>query len=253
MIHLFASDYDGTLYHDGKISKGNLEAIEAFRKLGHKFGIITGRSINSILDEVNEHKIPFDFISGINGGVVLDHNLKEIQIHKMNEDVVMDVLKTIDSFGVRLYGLNDGYDHITVQYHDILNKVHIESFDRIYDNGITGMYVGCHTNEDALKVYAMINTKYADDDIKSYANESYVDVATIFNSKATGVEVIMDHYDITGSAYTVGDSYNDVPMLRDFNGFLMGNGVTSLAKFASAGVVDTVQQAITLAIQDIEG
>lgn len=251
MIHLFASDYDGTLFHGGPISKNDRVAIDRFRDQGHKFGIITGRSINSILAEVNEYQIPFDFIGGVNGGVVLDHGLKEIRIHKMNEAVVMDVLKTIDSYGVRTYGINDGYEHISVKYHDILNKVAVESFERVYSNGITGMYIACHRSEDALELADVINNHYFKDDIRCFANDIYVDVATVDNSKSTGVEDIINYYGLQGSVYTVGDSYNDVPMLRDYHGFLMSNGVLALAKFAKGGVVDSVAGAIEKALEDI--
>ena len=71
MIHIFASDYDGTLYKDHIIRESDLIAIQEFRKLGHKFGIVTGRCIDSIRHEIDKYKIPVDFLIGINGGVVL--------------------------------------------------------------------------------------------------------------------------------------------------------------------------------------
>lgn len=252
MIHLFASDYDGTLFHGGPISDEDLKAIEKFRALGHKFGIITGRSINSIIDEVNEKKIPFDFLSGVNGGVVLDHRLNEIKVYKMDDSIVMDVLKFIDHFGVNNYGVNDGYDHINVKYHDIINKVHSESFERVYANGITGMYIACHSSAEALKLAEVINEAFKDHEIRCYTNEIYVDIASIYNSKSTGVLDILNHYELDGDAYTIGDSYNDVPMIRDYNGFLMSNGVPTLESYAKLGIVNSVSEALEIVMKEVE-
>ena len=70
-MKLFASDYDGTLFKNQEITAYDLEMIHAFRGAGNKFGIATGRTIDSITFELEKYKIPFDFIVGINGGVVL--------------------------------------------------------------------------------------------------------------------------------------------------------------------------------------
>lgn len=252
MIHLFASDYDGTLFKDEVVTKEDLEAIDRFRALGHKFGIITGRSINSILEEVNEKNIPFDFISGINGGAVLDHSLQEIKVHKLRADAVIDLLKVIDDFGVRLYGINDGYDHMNIDYNEIMNGEATAQIDLIFQNGITGMYIATHSHEDSIELAGIINDRFKDFEIHCFANQNYVDVCTVYNSKSTGVDDIIDYYGYTGRAFTVGDSYNDVPMLRDHYGFLMANGVHDLAKFAKGGMVTSVAEAIDKAIIEIE-
>lgn len=156
MTHIFASDYDGTLYHNKPITQEDLAAIHRFRSKGYKFGIVTGRSINSIFEE-------------------------------------------------------------------------------------------------ALELANVINERFNKNDIRCFSNNQYIDVGTINNSKTTGIDDVVNLYKYQGQIYTVGDSYNDVPMLRNFFGFLMGNGVLSLEKFAKGGIVESVAEAIDKAIIQIEG
>ncbi|WZU00813.1 HAD hydrolase family protein [Erysipelothrix sp. D19-032] len=48
---------------------------------------------------------------------------------------------------------------------------------------------------------------------------------------------------ICGSVYTIGDSYNDLPMIKAFHGFAMDNGVDAVKKHAQ-NVVATVGDAL---------
>ncbi len=251
MKHIFASDYDGTLFKDFKIREEDIKAIETFRSMGNKFGVVTGRSINSILDEVKSNNIPFDFLIGVNGGVVLNHKLEEVKVHKIKDEAIMGLLKTIDDFGVRTYGVNDGYNHTTVIYEELISGGDREEFDRIVANGISGMYIGTHSSEDSLELAQKINVDFEHLDVKCFANESYVDIGTVHNSKSTGIAHIVNHYDYLGDVFSVGDSYNDVPMLKDYHGYLMDNGVADLLKFANGGFVNTVGEAIYKAIDTI--
>lgn len=41
---ILASDYDGTLHVDEEQTLKNLAAVAEWRKKGHQFGLITGRS-----------------------------------------------------------------------------------------------------------------------------------------------------------------------------------------------------------------
>lgn len=252
MTNIFASDYDGTLFKDFIIRDEDIEAIKKFRSLGHKFGIVTGRSINSILDEVQSYNIPVDFLVGVNGGIVLDHEMKEVNAHKMDESVTEELLKCIDEYGVKSYGVNDGYYHTRVLYEDIKAGENLEDFEKVLANGISGMYIATHGPEDSIELANIINERFKENEVRCFANESYVDVGTIHNSKTTGIEDIIKNYNYTGQVFSVGDSYNDIPMLKDFNGYLMDNGVRELLKFAKCGLVSTVGEAIYKTIDKLE-
>lgn len=249
MIHLFASDYDGTLFKDHTIRESDLEAIRKFRALGHKFGIVTGRSINSIRTEIDKHDIPVDFVVGINGGVVLDHDYNELFASKMDNEVADDIVNLVHDFGVEFYGTNDGY-RVSREMGDGVNTIfetNVEPTDpeEIKKAGIAAMYIWSGSHESAQKLSATINDRFGRYGIHSYPNTSAVDVGVKDVSKSTGIEMIRNHYGYNGNVYAIGDSYNDVPMIRDFHGFLMDNGEMELEHLAKGGLSNTVGDALT--------
>ncbi|MBR7101750.1 MAG: HAD hydrolase family protein, partial [Clostridia bacterium] len=42
-MKIIATDFDGTLSYNGKISEEDKAAIKRFRDAGNKFGVVTGR------------------------------------------------------------------------------------------------------------------------------------------------------------------------------------------------------------------
>ena len=70
---ILASDFDGTIFIDGKISQRDIKAIRDFQQAGNLFAIVTGRSFAS-LDPLIEGKINPD-AQICNNGVQLDSNL----------------------------------------------------------------------------------------------------------------------------------------------------------------------------------
>ncbi len=53
-MKILASDYDGTLRTGKCVSEENVEAIRAFRAHGNAFGIVTGRSVETIRQEIEK-------------------------------------------------------------------------------------------------------------------------------------------------------------------------------------------------------
>ena len=60
-MKILASDLDGTLIIDNKISKENIEAIHRLKESGGKFVVSTGRTLNGVKKVIE---------SGINGFLV---------------------------------------------------------------------------------------------------------------------------------------------------------------------------------------
>lgn len=73
-MKVLASDYDGTLRTGEMVDTKDVEAIHAFREQGNAFGLVTGRSMESIKKEIERNGFEFDFIIANNGGVVYDAN-----------------------------------------------------------------------------------------------------------------------------------------------------------------------------------
>ena len=252
-MHIFASDYDGTLYKNEVIRPEELEAIEKFRSLGHKFGIVTGRNIDSIRHEIEKHEIPVDFLIGINGGVVMDHEGNQIQTFKIKEEIIDEIFAVIEKYDVSYFGVSDGYRNsqlIEIEPSHIHNEN--SPIETIRLAGVTGMYVGNGNVQKAQKLSDEINEKFAQYGVKSHVAGTFVDIGVHGVTKSSGIELLREHFGYYGEVFTVGDSFNDIPMLKNYNGFLMENGVRGLLEFAKMGLVDSVADAIARAIAVID-
>lgn len=64
-----ASDYDGTLAHDGRVSDETLAALERLRKSGRKAFLVTGRELPELMEVFPQFEI-FDWIVAENGALL---------------------------------------------------------------------------------------------------------------------------------------------------------------------------------------
>lgn len=57
-MKILASDYDGTLRTEELVDINDIHAIQEFRKAGNVFGLVTGRSMESIQMEIEKIRSP---------------------------------------------------------------------------------------------------------------------------------------------------------------------------------------------------
>ncbi|MCA1852180.1 MAG: HAD-IIB family hydrolase, partial [Beggiatoa sp.] len=64
-----ATDYDGTLAHDGMVSPATVEALERFCETGRKLFLVTGRELPDLM-RVFPHLDLFDRVVAENGALI---------------------------------------------------------------------------------------------------------------------------------------------------------------------------------------
>ena len=69
-MKIFASDYDGTLRLGDLVSQYDKNAIAKWQKQGNLFGLVSGRSMESMREEAVKNDLHADFYIGNNGGAV---------------------------------------------------------------------------------------------------------------------------------------------------------------------------------------
>ncbi len=77
-IICLASDYDGTLAHDGRVTDATIAALEAFRKSGRKLLLVTGRELPDLV-RVFDRLDLFDRIVAENGALLYTPAAKKEQ------------------------------------------------------------------------------------------------------------------------------------------------------------------------------
>src|SRR5215213_7490055 len=73
---LLATDYDGTLAHDGRVRPTTLAALEALRATGRKLVMVTGREMGELLAIFPEIHL-FDWIVAENGALLYEPSTRE--------------------------------------------------------------------------------------------------------------------------------------------------------------------------------
>jgi len=68
---VIATDYDGTLAHDGRVDEPTLEALRAARDRGVRLIMVTGRELQDLFNTF-DHSTLFDRIVAENGAVLYD-------------------------------------------------------------------------------------------------------------------------------------------------------------------------------------
>ena len=247
-----ASDFDGTLYHEGKgISEKTLSAIKKWQAAGHKFGLVTGRNMHLVRIGLKGYDIKLDFCVGLNGAVIFDEAEKEIFSREMPQEAVRGLwaheiasespyvmtLRGYDSFGK----WNDR-SCIDPVIHANTPEVTPEEAQALPH--ILQMCFVAASPERASQLAADISSRFAGQ-LSAEANLAFVDVCAAGNNKGTGLEHLQD---VMGwqdyPLYVIGDDLNDLSMIEKFHGFAMASGhplVLEKARGAFASVGEMLE------------
>lgn len=224
--YLVASDFDGTLFINKDITEKDINAIYNFRQQGNKFVICTGRAINSVLKELNNYKIPFDYIIGVNGVIAVDKDLKVIYHHEINLSTVNKIQDILFHHDIKDYHLSNGLDFDVIVGNSSLNDYKVDK------SRIRGYYIDVTTSENAINLTNELNEELEVLGIKAYTNGNYVAVGIKGIHKGYGVLNLVEKINFNGKVKVIGDDYNDIPMFKLFDSYGIKTGYSDAIKEA---------------------
>ena len=264
---LLACDVDGTLIqgHTQHISQEDLNAIKKFRKAGHLFALCTGRTLVWTTPLIKKFEIQTDGLILCNGSMLYKTNpnssldITKIESNSIPNKIGLEILEYF--YNLQDYTLywDDGTttyemkDRLLSQLSTIIQEnysthISIEEALQLTSDfvtiGATPMSCDIETAEQMKKT---ILEKWGDH-VDSFRNQYFVDMAPINSSKGVGVKNFQSYLSNDVDIYAVGDSFNDLPMFETVgksNAFLMANGESSLATYAS-NTVKTVAECIDI-------
>ena len=225
-MKVLASDYDGTLRTEEIVDVNDVHAIQKFREKGNLFGLVTGRSMESIQKEIANNKIEFDFIVGNNGGVIYDKDFNRLECVYMDFNKALDIISYIKTLDGVSYVINDGFhrfkfsvdkNQIDHKYGNLKDTT--EKEEEILDRGkIAQLVISLNDQMLAEEISHYINTNFKGFAV-AYVNINCVDIVPVGVSKAEGLYFIEQHLGLEhDDIYAIGDSFNDIPMLEEFHG-----------------------------------
>lgn len=241
---LFATDYDHTLFRGKDIAAEDLMAISKLREKGGKFGLVSGRAVSSLLNEVKKYNIPYDFLIGVNGGIAIDSDNEELYKYSIDMEDAYAIKAYFDEIKPSSYTLHDGYAvarKIFVKDFDLNLNLEFCEFEDIFATSAMGFFSHFEDATQAQIIAQEMNRLFLNVDAQQ--NSRFVDVTAKNIHKARGIEEMLKIKGWTDEVWVIGDAENDQSMIEQFNSFAMSDGNEKL-KVSADYVVDTVSEAI---------
>ena len=213
-MSILVSDYDGTFANGKSNIRINCAAVSEFIKKGNIFVLSSGRSYESLTRKVEEHNIPYNFLACADGNYLFDENGNLLLSSKMDREILpkVDRLRSIK-----------GYERVDYAY----ERKYSKEYDAQENIGSLAFIFKKPnvTNEfrDEFERIKQENPSY-DYSVYGYNDEEYFMIKPRSVSKASPIVYLEKKLSLPKSEiFTVGDALNDLEMIRDYNGFLIGD------------------------------
>lgn len=237
MIHLFASDLDGTLFNkQHECDEKNEEAIQAITDKGSYFSVATGRGLNMV--QLNKASNLSYYIC-LNGSVIVDPTKRLLHCEPIDKKVLSDFLDAFEDLKIEYVAWNKVYStssrEVVLQHRkNVWKDMKDDPWVERFINNITKNFVFSQTKEDILKQdICKINYHFEDEKnndridqfLKKYDNylvnapsdKGMYEITKKGIDKAFGVRRLANHLKIEEDEVAVyGDSGNDLAMLESF-------------------------------------
>lgn len=219
MKKILVSDYDGTFYINDNDIKNNINKVKEFRDKNNIFVIATGRSYYDVDKKLQEYAIKYDFLIINQGATILNNNGEVIANYSIEEEIKEKLVKDLDL-----------YDQDTM-----FACKKLDSRVSINEKQITKIHKRFETFKKAKEINDMINEKYKNK-INSYliTSNNAIEIISSETNKAKAIQILADIEQVKkDNIYTIGDSYNDIEMITDFNGCCMENAENEIKQICN--------------------
>ena len=246
-----ASDFDGTLFRNEKISAEDIAAIKSWRAAGNMFGLVTGRPFVMLVPYFKKFGLDVDFVIGDNGAIIHGSNgqiIFQSEISKKILHAMTDEPCAAKSFHFLFETADDMFCIILDERSWLLREKLRWDFPltlidsvQVIDSlpQINQLALGFTTTEEAQAVADVLNRKFGDK-IFAQRNSNSVDVTPAGVNKSAGVEKILELMNWRDAeVFVIGDEANDLPMIKKFGGYTVATAKGFVKREAKA-VFDSV-------------
>ncbi len=243
-----ASDFDGTLFREQKISASDLAAIRAWRAAGNAFGIVTGRAFAMLTPHFEEFALDVDFAVCCNGAIIFDDAGRILFESELPKKILPEILAE-PSAAQSFHFLFETADKLF--YSRVREPSWVLREGKLWDltpvdaaqidalPKINQLALGFETVETAQTATDALNRKFGDA-ILAQQNTYSVDIVPAGINKAQGVENLLALRNWRGAeVHVIGDEANDLPMIRRFGGCTVSTA-NDLVKREASAIFDSV-------------
>lgn len=240
-MNSLVSDFDGTLFFSKKSEKVRKEDINKIREFQKQnlFGVCTGRPWIGISDLKN-YDIFCDFYILTSGALILDKNQKVLFEKNISKSILKSLIEETEGYPRAIQSKTKLYTLYKKGAYPMEQTV-IQSLDEM-DEEATGFSVAAKSEQEARQFCHKFNEKYK---VEAFQNKNFVDVVAKGCSKGTAVEFIKNYLNLEFVG-AIGDSYNDIEMLKESDEAFTFHSSPNEVKKVSDYVVSGINQAIDI-------
>ena len=219
------SDFDGTLYfhHEDIIPQINIEAVNEWRCKGNIFVLCSGRDVHSLMHEVNNQELTY-----VHSDIAKESwHILFSSTEKMRTTINSPKSQLLKYFESEKYKNQDIIQKITVE--QALSEMNVIQISLAYE-----------TEEIANNYAKRINNEF-EGAFLANMNLNCIDICAKGINKAQGVKELLNLQKdkCFEQVLTIGDAQNDVPMIKEFEGYSL-NSATMHAKNVATKLYDSV-------------
>ena len=224
-MKLFVTDFDRTLYVNRDISSSDIDSIKSWQEDGNLFVIATGRDIYSVREKIELYNIKPDYWICNNGAVLFNEDFDVLSSKVIKREVLMEILEYIYENYNGAFSLSEVNSKIAVRgkndqcnerdYIKMIDFSEIEEVGQVYQ-------IHKRFDDETLvsKLANDLNDKYGQF-ITAYPNNLNVDIVAKGVNKSGTVEYLRNRLINIKDIITIGDSYNDLQMILDYDGYTL--------------------------------
>lgn len=257
MIKYIFCDLDGTLYNNG-ISNDDIDSISNFEKNG-VFNVATGRIFKQGYKMVKDYISLNGYFICENGSFIYDNNFEIIFKGTLDDDIAKRVIRSFENIEInksadaQIYFKYKGetvileeskaFSHYSKDYIIDPEFTKKESFDNMIGN----IGVACEDEKELARIEKILIDEFGNELDIYFSSESTINIVPMGVSKESGINFVIEKENISHDEIaTIGDSPNDISMLKGFKySFAMENGRDDVKESASY-VVKNVSEAISI-------
>ena len=224
-MKIACSDYDGTLFSvTAGIPDETLDAIRAWRAVGHKFGIVTGRNHSLIQMEIDAYDIPFDFLICSNGASLHTADGTAFARTPLPHNAMVHLFQSrhIRSYDGGMLFFTPARAYV-YRHRDDAPSSHLTTLARLEDalelNDMVQMGLAFQNQEEPCIAFAEIEADFPNV-FTGNINRQYLDLNRKGVNKHQGIADLLRHKN-WGDAklFVIGDDRNDLPMIKAYHGY----------------------------------
>lgn len=257
-MKILASDLDGTLIREQKISQKDLDALKRLKENGHKVIVSTGRTLSGVQSVFTDFPFEYDYLVLCNGGLVLNKNNEIIHEKSIDYTIKDSIIDDFYNDGTLLMYYDNGEDTFLINNSSVDTSNLKEDFLETFSNKIEvqdarnakgtykmmSVFDASGSIEKCENVKSKILDKYGDH-VEAYRNQCFIDIVPKGCSKGNGLMMILEGEKVsTEDIYTVGDSFNDVSMFNITKNSYTFNEAEDLIKPYANNIIDYVHEIV---------